>query len=98
MGSMAATQEEFTVDDLAWLPKIAGASHDLVDGLYVITAPDRPFTYDDLVDLPDVVGAGRELLDGAIVMSPSPNLRHQGFVMRLAALLHDFPSKGTATV
>jgi hypothetical protein len=40
-------------------------------------------TYEDLASFPDD-GLRRELLDGELIVTPTPRLRHQDVVLRLA--------------
>ncbi len=52
-----------------------------------LSAPHSgPMTVADLADLPDD-GRRFELIDGMLFVSPSPNVRHQGVVLRLGARL-----------
>lgn len=51
------------------------------------TRTDPPFTWDDYLALPESP-LRHEVLDGELVVSPSPNLRHQRVLARLARALH----------
>lgn len=48
---------------------------------------DRPLTWDDLQVIPDESHHHFELIEGQLLMSPSPNLRHQHCVVRLLGAL-----------
>jgi Uma2 family endonuclease len=56
-----------------------GMQQNVVSG----ASPDKRLTYDDLCRLPDD-GLRHEIIDGVHYVSPSPNLRHQKLVLRLA--------------
>src|SRR5262245_32221811 len=49
----------------------------------------RRWTVADLADLPDD-GNRYEVVDGELLVTPSPALRHQEAVLKLAVFLHDY--------
>jgi len=50
---------------------------------YVLPRPHEAFTWDDLQAIPDEAHHHYELIEGQILMSPSPDLRHQDCVGNL---------------
>ena len=65
------------------------------------TPHDTRLTYDDFLQLPDD-GLRHEIIDGEHYVTPSPNLRHQDLVLRLAVSLSnhldDRPDRGRVFV
>jgi Uma2 family endonuclease len=53
--------------------------------------PQRLLTYADLEALPED-NLRREIIDGELIVSPSPERRHQDIVLRLAAAIHNHVS------
>lgn len=49
----------------------------------MVTSPRPKLRYEDLADFPDD-GLRRELIDGEVYVTPSPSVRHQDIVLRLA--------------
>jgi Uma2 family endonuclease len=54
---------------------------------YVLPRPLEAVTWDDLQAIPDEAHHHYELIEGQILMSPSPDLRHQRSVFNLAIAL-----------
>ena len=50
--------------------------------------PERLLTYEDFLTLPDD-GVRREIVEGEVLVTPSPNVRHQTLVLRLAYALEN---------
>lgn len=48
---------------------------------------DRPLSWEDLQGIPDDRSAGDEIVEGTLIVSPSPDSRHQSCVLSLATLL-----------
>jgi Uma2 family endonuclease len=55
---------------------------------YVLPRPLTAYTWDDLQVIPDEAHHHYELIEGQILLSPSPDLRHQRSVFRLALALN----------
>lgn len=54
---------------------------------YVLPVPFEALTWDDLQAIPDEAHHHYELIEGQILMSPSPDMRHQDCVLNLALAL-----------
>jgi Uma2 family endonuclease len=64
-------------------------------GKNVIPLPaDGQWTWDDLQAIPDQAHHHYQLIEGQILMSPSPNLRHQMCVGRLFVILYNAAPTG----
>ena len=54
----------------------------------MLTATQERKTYEDYARLPE--GAPYQLIDGELIMSPSPNFRHQAIIFEISGQLRNF--------